>query len=161
MTQQRFAPDFAEMLRELSAAGVDFLVVGAHARAAYGEPRATKDLDIWIRPSEGNAKRVWAALAQYGAPLGDVAMSDFATPGITFQIGIAPYRIDILTEVTALSFEEAWMNRNMSSFGGGTYPVIGKREFVTNKRAAGRPQDLADADHVERAEIDAARDEAQ
>ncbi|MDP9359990.1 MAG: nucleotidyltransferase family protein [Acidobacteriota bacterium] len=158
MSQQRFAPDFSEMLRELSAAGVEFLVVGGHARAAYGEPRATKDLDIWVRPTDENARRVWAALAQYGAPLSNVAMSDFATPGITFQIGIAPYRIDILTDLTALSFEEAWANRVMSSFGGGTYPVIGKREFITNKRAAGRPQDLADADHVERAEIDTSRD---
>jgi hypothetical protein len=154
MSQQRFAPDFAEMLRELSAAGVDFLVVGAHARAAYGEPRATKDLDIWVRPSEENAKRVWVALARYGAPLGDATMSDFASPGITLQIGIAPYRIDILTEITAVNFDEAWANRTMSSFGGGTYPVIGKEEFIRNKRSTGRLQDMADADHVERAEID-------
>jgi hypothetical protein len=154
MSQQRFAPDFAEMLRELSAAGVDFLVVGAHARAAYGEPRATKDLDIWVRPSEENAKRVWAALARYGAPLGNVAVSDFATPGITLQIGIAPHRIDILTELTAVTFQDAWTNRTLSSFGGGTYPVIGKVEFIRNKRSTGRLQDLADADHVERAEID-------
>jgi predicted nucleotidyltransferase len=157
MTQQQFAPDFAEMLRELSADGVEFLVVGGHARAAYGEPRATKDLDIWVRPNDENARRVWAALARYGAPLTDVTPDDFAKPGITFQIGIAPFRIDILTDLTALTFEEAWANRVMASFGGGVYPVIGKREFLTNKRATGRPQDLADADHVERADIEAAR----
>jgi hypothetical protein len=154
MSQQSFAPDFAEMLRELFEAGVDFLVVGAHARAAYGDPRATKDIDIWVRPSDENARRVWTALARYGAPLGDVTMSDFANPGITFQIGIAPYRIDILTELTALTFDEAWANRTMSSFGGGTYPVIGKEEFIRNKRSTGRLQDIADADHVERAAID-------
>ena len=158
MTQQQFAPDFAEMLRELSAAGADFLVVGAHARAAYGEPRATKDLDIWVRPSEENAARVWAALARYGAPLNDVTVADLASPAITFQIGIAPYRIDILTELTGLTFDEAWSNRIEASFGGGIYPVIGKREFLTNKRATGRPQDLADADHVERAGIEAQSD---
>src|SRR3954470_10225101 len=157
MSQQRFAPDFAEMLRELSAAGVDFLVVGAHARAAYGEPRATKDLDIWVRPSEENARRVWAALARYGAPLSDATVSDFASPGITLQIGIAPYRIDILTELTAVTFEEAWANRTLSAFGGGTYPVIGKAEFIRNKRSTGRLQDLADADHVERAAIEPPR----
>ena len=153
MTQQQFVPDFAEMLRELSAAGADFLVVGAHARAAYGEPRATKDLDIWIRPSKENAARVWEALARYGAPLNDVTVADLASPTTVFQIGIAPYRIDILTELTGLTFDEAWANRIEAPFIGGIYPVIGKQEFLTNKRATGRPQDLADADHVERAGI--------
>jgi hypothetical protein len=155
MTLLPFAPDFAEMLHELSVAGADFLVVGAHARAAYGDPRATKDIDIWVRPTEENAKRVWAALARYGAPLADLKVSDFATPGITFQIGIAPYRIDILTELSGVTFEDAWPNRVTASFGGGVYPVIGKNDFLTNKRAAGRPQDLADVDHVERAQLDA------
>jgi len=158
MTLLQFAPDFAEMLRELSANGADFLVVGAHARAAYGDPRATKDLDIWVRPTAENARRVWAALAKYGAPLSDLEVSDFASPGITFQIGIAPYRIDILTELTGLTFEDAWPNRVTASFAGGAYPVIGKQDFLTNKRATGRPQDLADVDHVERAELDAGGD---
>jgi len=154
MTQQQFEPDFAEMLRELSASGVEFLVVGGHARAAYGEPRATKDLDIWVRPSDENARRVWAALARYGAPMTDIAVADFASPGLAFQIGIAPHRIDILTELTALTFEEAWPHRVEAPFGGGIYPVIGKRDFLTNKRATGRPQDLADVDHVERADLE-------
>ncbi|HEX9160120.1 MAG TPA: nucleotidyltransferase [Thermoanaerobaculia bacterium] len=142
--------DFDEMLRELSDAGVEFVVVGAHARAAYGEPRATKDLDIWVRPSAENARRVVAALAKFGAPMHEVSERDFAAPGLTYQIGVAPYRIDILTELTALTFDEAWNNRSEADFGGGRYPVIGKREFVVNKRATGRPQDLADADHVEK-----------
>lgn len=145
--------DFAEMLHALSDAGAEFLVVGAHARAAYGEPRATKDLDIWVRPTPENARRVWRALAEYGAPLHDLTPEDFSAPGITFQIGMPPYRIDLLTEITAVSFDEAWPNRVIAEFAGGAYPVIGKQEFIRNKKATGRPQDLVDAEHVERSPL--------
>jgi hypothetical protein len=145
--------DFAEMLSALSAAGVEFLVVGAHARAAYGEPRATKDLDIWVRPTPENASRVWSALLAFGAPTFDLTVEDLARPGLIVQLGVPPYRIDIITELTALTFEEAWLNRTEADFGGSLYPVIGKREYVLNKRTVGRPQDLADADHVERSPL--------
>jgi len=141
--------DFVEMLHALSDAGADFLIVGAHARAVYGEPRATKDLDIWVRADEANARCVWSALAAFGAPMTDLALEDLSRPGITFQLGVPPYRIDILTELTGVTFDEAWANRTSVQIGGVIYPVIGKREFVRNKRATGRPQDLIDADHVE------------
>lgn len=141
--------DFAEMLQALSEAGAEFLVVGAHARAAYGEPRATKDLDIWVRPNRDNALCVWRALEQFGAPLHELTIDDLSGTGVMFQIGVAPFRIDILTQITAVSFEEAWANRTEARFAGGLYPVIGKREFIKNKRATGRPQDAVDADHVE------------
>jgi hypothetical protein len=146
--------DFAEMLRALSDAGADFLVVGAHARAAYGEPRATKDLDIWIRPTPDNARRVLSALQAFGAPTFDLTLEDLSSPGITFQLGIPPYRIDLLTDLTGITFDEAWANRTSAGFAGAAYPVIGKREFIRNKRATGRPQDLADADHVDRSPIE-------
>ena len=146
--------DFLDMLRELSDAGAEFLVVGAHARAAYGDPRATKDLDIWIRPTPENAARVWNALVSFGAPTFDVTPEELARPGLILQLGVPPYRIDIITELTALTFEQAWANRTKADFGGAIYPVIGKREYVLNKRTVGRPQDLADADHVERSPID-------
>jgi hypothetical protein len=146
--------DFAEMLRVLSEAGADFLVVGAHARAAYGEPRATKDLDIWIRPSLDNAQRVWNALVAFGAPTFDLTVEDLAEPGITLQLGIPPYRIDILTQITAVEFSDAWANRTFAQFAGAMYPVIGKAEFIRNKRATARPQDLVDADHVDRSPIE-------
>lgn len=148
-----FAADFAEILSELSAAGAEFLIVGAHARAAYGEPRATKDFDIWVRPTPENAARVWRALVKFGAPLRNVSESDFAIPGSTYQIGIPPRRIDILTELTALTFDQAWENKIEATFGSHAYPVIGKRDYIINKRATGRLQDLADADHVERSPI--------
>ncbi len=146
--------DFVEMLRELSNAGAEFLIVGAHARAAYGEPRATKDLDIWVRPTGENAARVWNALVSFGAPMFDLALDDLAKPGLILQLGVAPYRIDIITELTALNFDEAWANRTDVDIEGVRYPVIGKREYVLNKRTVARPQDLADADHVERSPVD-------
>lgn len=146
--------DFVEMLRALSDAGAEFLIVGAHARAAYGEPRATKDLDLWIRADAANARRVWSALESFGAPLFDLTVDDLATPGLTFQLGVPPYRIDILTALTDVTFEEAWANRASVQLGSGSYPVIGKREFVRNKRATGRPQDLVDADHVDGSPIE-------
>jgi hypothetical protein len=142
------------MLHALSDAGADFLIVGAHARAVYGEPRATKDLDIWVRADEANARRVWAALAAFGAPMTNLALEDLSRPGIAFQLGVPPYRIDILTELTGVTFDEAWANRTSVQIGSVIYPVIGKREFVRNKRATGRPQDLIDADHVEDSPID-------
>lgn len=143
--------DFSEMLSELSAAGVEFLVVGAHARAAYGEPRATKALDLWIRPTDENAARVWNALVSFGTALHDVKREELAQPGLVLELGVEPYRIDIHTELTALTFDHAWANRTEAEFGGGKYAVIGKREYVVNKRAVGRLQDLADA---ERSPID-------
>src|SRR5262244_2359048 len=91
--------DFAEMLSALSAVGADYLVVGAHALAAHGRPRATGDLDIWVRPSATNASKVWAALARFGAPLSGLTQKDLQTPGIVFQICVEPVRIDILTGI--------------------------------------------------------------
>jgi hypothetical protein len=101
--------------------------------------RATKALDIWVRPTPENARRVWEALVAYGAPTFDLTVEDLQQPGITFQLGMSPYRIDLLTEITAVDFDEAWANRTSADFGGATYPVIGKVElFETNVRRAGR-----------------------
>lgn len=142
--------DFAEMLLSLAAVSAEFMLVGAHARAAYGIPRATADIDIWVRATPENAPRVWRALADYGAPLHDLTLDDLTRPGVVYQIGLPPYRIDILTEISGVTFEEAWPNRIYADFGGATYPVIGREEYLRNKRAAGRPKDLSDVDDVER-----------
>ncbi|MCA9623021.1 MAG: nucleotidyltransferase [Myxococcales bacterium] len=99
--------DFKELLAEFNAHGVEFIVVGAHALAAHGRIRATKDLDVWIRPSPENAPRVLAAISDFGGPLFDLTEEDFAKPGIVFQIGVEPVRIDILTELMATTFDEA------------------------------------------------------
>lgn len=142
--------DFAEMLRELSAAGAEFLVVGAHALAVYGHVRATKDLDIWIRPSAENARKVWSALAAFGAPLEDLTVDDLATPETVFQIGVDPVRIDLLTSISGVEFEAAWANRLTIEQEGMPLPFLGRADLVRTKRAAGRPQDLLDADALER-----------
>lgn len=136
--------DFVEMLSELSAAKADFIIVGAHALAAHGFPRATGDLDIWVRPTPENAKRVWQALGAFGAPLSKLSMDDLSSPGIVFQVGLAPCRIDILTGIDGVEFEEAWANRIYVNIGGIDIPVIGRKEFLKNKKAVGRLQDLAD-----------------
>jgi hypothetical protein len=136
--------DFVEMLSALSEAGVEYLLVGAHALAAYGIPRATGDIDIWVRPSPGNAARVRAALAAFGAPLFNLTLDDLSRPGTVFQIGVPPGRIDILTGITGVTFEEAWPRRTSVDLPGVVALVIGRADFVANKRATGRPKDLAD-----------------
>lgn len=93
--------------------------------------------------------RVWKALADYGAPLHDLTIDDLSQPGVVYQMGLPPYRVDILTEISGVTFDEAWPNRIYGNFGGATYPVIGREDFIRNKRAAGRPKDLADIDDVE------------
>jgi hypothetical protein len=137
------------MLSALSGARAEFMLIGAHARAAYGIPRATGDMDVWVRPTPENALRVFTALAAYGAPLHDLTVEDLSKPGVVFQIGLPPYRIDILTQISGLSFEEAWPKRMYADFGGATYAVISREDFIRNKRAAGRPKDLADVIDVE------------
>src|SRR5437867_7963755 len=103
--------DFVEMLCALSETGAEFIIVGAHALAAHGHPRATGDLDIWVRPSPENAPRVWQALAKFGAPLGELTLQDLQTPDVVFQIGVVPCRIDLLTSISGVAFEDGWANR--------------------------------------------------
>lgn len=136
--------DFLDMLSELSAVRAEFLIVGAYALAAYGKPRATGDLDLWVRATPENAERVLAALKKFGAPLDDLKREDLCQPGTVFQIGVPPSRIDLLTSISAVRFEEAWPRKMEIDIEGLTVPILGKKDFVTNKRAVGRPQDLAD-----------------
>jgi hypothetical protein len=136
--------DFSEMLSALCGAGAEFLVVGAHALAAHGRPRATGDLDLWVRPTRENAQRVWKALAAFGAPLTGLRLADLSDPDVVFQMGVPPNRIDILTAIDGVEFEAAWSNRIRVPLAGLEVPVLGRQDLVTNKRAAGRPKDLAD-----------------
>lgn len=136
--------DFVEMLSALSEAGADFLVVGAHALAAHGAPRATGDLDIWVRADPKNAACVLQALREFGAPLFDLTRDDLSRPGVVFQMGVPPGRIDILTSVSGVVFEEAWPRRLVISLSGLSVPVIGREDFIVNKKASGRPKDLLD-----------------
>ncbi len=139
-----FNPDFKDMLSELSVADVDYLVVGAYAVAAHGVPRATGDLDIWIRADNETAPRMLKALVAFGAPLYDLSEEDLASPGIVFQIGVPPGRIDILTSVSGLIFDDAWQRRLNIEIEGIAMPVLSLEDLIANKLAAGRDKDLLD-----------------
>lgn len=143
-------PDFRDMLSALSSGDAEFLLVGAYALAAHGLPRATGDMDIWIRRSEENAVRVWRALRRFGAPLTGLTKDDLKTPNLVLQIGVAPRRIDILTSIDAVQFDEAWSDRQIIEVEGLTISVLGRSHLIQNKRAVGRPQDLADVAWLER-----------
>ena len=144
--------DFRDLLGALLDAEAKFMVVGAHAMAVHGVPRATGDLDIWILPDPENVERVWQALLNFGAPVEglDVSRSDLEIPGTVVQIGLPPRRIDILTSVTGLDFEDSWSNRTVHRVGQQDVPFLGREDLVRNKRAVGRPKDLADLDILER-----------
>jgi hypothetical protein len=144
--------DFAEMLSALSAAGADYLIVGAHALAVHGYPRATGDLDLWVRPTPENARRVWAALEAFQAPLAELSLEDLARPDLLFQIGVVPCRIDIVTGLTGVEFETAWENRIEREVEGQALPFIGRDDLMANKRATGRPRDVADLAWLESGE---------
>lgn len=143
--------NFRDMLSALNDAGAEYLVVGAYAVGAYIEPRATGDLGIWVRPVEDNAGRVWHALEQFGAPRRNLKPSDLCGPDLISQIGIAPNRIDILTSIDGVEFDEAWQNRNDSEVEGLSIPFLGREQLLKNKRATGRPKDLADVAYLEQA----------
>lgn len=141
--------DFVDLLRAFIAADVRFLIVGAYALALHGRPRATGDLDLWVEPTPENAKRVLGALREFGAPLADIVEADFARPGVVYQIGVPPGRIDILTDLTGLTFGEAWRDRLLRAFGDVEADFIGRASFIRNKRATGRSKDLGDIEGME------------
>jgi hypothetical protein len=141
--------DFKDLLAEFNARQVEFMLVGAHALAAHGHVRATQDLDVRVRPSRQNAKRVIEALRAFGTPLHDLTEKDLSTPGVIFQIGVEPIRIDVLTVFDGAAFDEAWAAHMESKFG--DQPVRCFRETLNkNKLAAGRTQDLADVEALQR-----------
>ena len=131
-----------------NAARVEYLIVGAHALAAHGHVRATKDLDVWVRPDESNAQKVLQALLDFGAPLSDLTVNDLSKKETIFQIGVPPLRIDIITDVDGVEFAEAWPERLETSFGGVPAFVISRHHLITNKKSAARLQDLADVEQL-------------
>lgn len=141
--------DFHDLLREFVDAEVRFLVVGAYALAIHGRPRATGDLDLWIDPTPTNAERVYGSLERFGAPLVDLTPADLATPGVVYQIGVAPWRIDILTAIDGVTFSDAWPRRARGVYEDVTFPVIGRADLLRNKRSTGRPKDEVDAQLLE------------
>jgi len=143
--------DYHDILAALIAHDVRFLIVGAHALAVHGYPRSTVDIDIWIDATEENAARVWRALAEFGAPLDDldVSQQDLTRHNVVVQLGLPPNRIDILTGVSGLTFDRAWANRVEDSLEAVTVPVLGLADLIENKRATGRDKDRVDVRGME------------
>ncbi len=143
--------DFRDLLTAFIVADVRFLIVGAYAVGIHGHPRATKDIDLWVEASRENAARVMQALRDFGAPLGDLSEDDLAVVGTGFMMGIPPRRIDVLTQISGIAFEDAWMHRVELEFDAGLRcPVISAEDLITNKTASGRPQDVADVTALNR-----------
>lgn len=138
--------DFVDLLRAFDDAGVDFVVVGAHAVAAYGVLRATGDLDVFVRPDPLVAAKVMTALQQFGAPLATHAVTegDFARRGTVYQMGLPPRRIDVLTSISGVEFVEAAKDATEVCVSGVRFRVIGRAALLINKRASGRAKDLED-----------------
>jgi len=141
--------DYKDILSAFLDEQVDFMVVGAYALAAHGLPRATGDIDLWIRCSDENSQRVWKALSRFGAPTSGLQSEDLKKRDLVFQIGMPPNRIDILTSITDVEFDEAFPRHLMVNIEGLAIPIIGRKELLRNKRAVGRPQDQADVARLE------------
>jgi hypothetical protein len=146
MTLEGLNDDFRDVVVQFADSGVEFVIVGAFALAFHGAPRASGDIDLYVRPSDENAARVYAALLRFGAPLPahGVAASDFAREGTVYQIGLPPRRIDVLTQISGVTFDEAWASRTTVDVAGRGVCIIGREALLKNKTAAGRPKDVAD-----------------
>jgi hypothetical protein len=137
-------PDFKDMLSCLRDEKVDFIVVGAYALAAHGFPRATGDIDIWVRSDAENAQKIMRALAKFGAPVFELSVDDFTAPDRIIQLGVEPCRIDLLTGVDGLNFDEAWQKKVSVSIGELMLYVLSKVDLLRNKLATGRDKDRGD-----------------
>jgi hypothetical protein len=140
--------DFSDLLRIFNANKVKYLVIGGYALIQYGEPRYTKDLDLWVSTTTENASAVYRSLREFGAPLTDLTVEDFSEEGYFYQMGVAPVRVDILMGIPGGDFEQAWKSRNEVDFDGLIVPFISKQNLIEVKQASGRPQDLIDIDHL-------------
>jgi hypothetical protein len=138
--------DYKDMLQAFADEQVDFLLVGAYALAAHGYPRATMDIDIWVRPSSDNANAVLRAIRRFGAPLHNLTKADLEKEGTVFQIGVAPRRIDIITAASGLNFEQASSRAMTVEIEGIVVRILSMADLILNKRAAGRTKDIADAE---------------
>lgn len=145
--------DFKDLLRIFAEEKVEYLIVGAYAVIHYTQPRYTKDIDIWIRPSVENAERVARAFYQFGIPLVEVTQKDFESEGLQYVIGVSPCQIDFLTSLPGVPcFKLAWEERSVEISEGIKIHYLGKDELIAAKKNASRPQDLADIDELRRSE---------
>lgn len=142
--------DFSDLLQAFSEAGVEYIIVGAHAMAFHGYVRSTGDFDVWVHPTAENAARVIRALTVFGAPVHDISAADLESDDLIFQIGVAPLRIDIITSIDGLSWDEAMSDVSTTIYAGVPVNVLGRASLIANKRSAGRPKDLLDVVELEK-----------
>jgi hypothetical protein len=143
--------DFKDLFKVFNEYKVKYLVVGAYAVIYYAEPRYTKDLDIWVEPSLENARLVWKALTDFGAPLEGVALEDFCNPELVYQIGVAPNRIDIMMGIPGVDFSSAYERKVESTYGEEPIKIIAIDDLINAKRTVGREQDRLDVKNLEQA----------
>lgn len=144
--------DFKELLQVFAELEVEYLIAGGYAVIFHTQPRYTKDLDLWIKPSPENAKRLQKAFYKFGLPMVEVSVDDFAQEGIQFSVGVEPCCLDFLTTIPGLAFDQAWRNRVTENSLGFPVHYVGMKDMKTAKRTAGRLVDLADIEELERAE---------
>ena len=142
--------DYKDMLQSLIDQDVKFLLVGAYAMGGHGYPRATGDIDIRVEPSVENSARVYRSMVQFGASLHEIDETTFAEPGIVFQIGVAPRRIDIITKISGVEFEQAHRRRKILEIEDLSIPILSLEDLIRNKRATGRDKDRLGADLLEK-----------
>ena len=140
--------DFRDLLALFNAYKVDYIIVGAHALAYHGVPRYTGDMDIFVRPDLVNAQRILHALDEFGFGSVGLIIEDFVNPHKVVQLGEAPVRVDIITSITGVTWEEAYTNREEGIYGDVAVCYIGKKEFILNKRSIGRKKDMADIEAI-------------
>ncbi len=143
-------PDYKDILSVFNEERVEYLVIGAYALAVHGVPRATGDLDLWLCATEENARCAWRALGKFGASLQELQAADLMRPGTVFQIGVAPRRVDILTSIDGVEFDDAWQSKLQLEVDGISIQVISRLHLIANKKAVGRPQDLVDIASLEK-----------
>ena len=141
-------PDFRRLLELFNEHEVKYLIVGGYALAFHGAPRCTADLDILVRTDEENAQRILEALDDFGFGSLDLTVGDFQPPDRVIQLGVAPVRVDLLTSLTGVTWDEAWSGRESTTYGDIAVCFIGREQFVANKRATGRRRDLADLEAI-------------
>lgn len=141
--------DSREFVELLNSNGVKYVIVGAHAQAFHARPRLTGDLDILIEAAPANAARVQYVLQQFGFGGVGITEADFLQSDRVIQLGFSPNRIDLVTSLTGVEFADIWATRVSGLLGGVPVPYISKALLIQNKRATGRPKDLADIDALE------------
>jgi hypothetical protein len=138
--------DYKDILYAFTTGKVKFLLVGAYAMAAHGFPRSTMDIDLWVMPSPENTPLILQALEDFGAPSGDLSSEDFQREDMIFQIGVAPRRIDIITSVDGLKFDDAFIHSKIIDIEGIPIHVLSVSDLIINKRSTGRTKDMADVE---------------